>query len=104
MEGSIVGRERVVDTLVGHIATLLHCYIATLLQCIVRLFERPLLRLRIPVEEQWRSYLAIGMSPSDPQLTDAACIEVSVTWLQIMELLGQTRGETNKRPAQTRRD
>ena len=53
MEGSIVES----DTLVGGT----YCHIATLLQCIVRLFERPLLKLVDTVEEQWRSYLAMGI-------------------------------------------
>ena len=37
------------------------------------------------------------MSPSDPQLTVAACIEVSVTWVQNMELpAGQTRTDEGR--------
>ena len=43
MEGSIVARERVADTLVGHIATLLHCCsaFATLLDCYIATMHCP---------------------------------------------------------------
>ena len=113
MEGSIVALERVAYTLVGHIATslhcyiatLLHCYIATLLQCIVRLFERPLLRLQ---DTGGRTMEMISGNRHEPIWSPAWPSQPSMHWgfsylgpHYESEIWGQTKGDTNNRPAHT---
>ena len=99
MEGSIVERETHIHSLttlpclavrchaLPYIA--IHCYSLpftlpylahTLFRHIVRLFEWPLLRLlQDSLQEQWRSYLAIGMRTELPNWSH---LTVSDTWVQ----------------------